>query len=320
MKNIMRAALAASTALLVAQAHAGVVINTPGGASVGVQDGGALGAAEPTGGPFTGIAFTGVGDGITPGCLCEGWGASGNGVYGQSGNANGGNVNITILPFVGVAGVSGVSTVQVGGGGPLVTQAYGLSASQYLVRDTVTLTNMTGALMTDVRYSRSMDWDIPPTTFREDVTIQRNGSTKLLYSNDNGFAAPNPLVNPAALRAGTTNTDFVDNGPADHGAFFTFGFGDLAIGASTTFDIFYGAAPSEALALGALGAVAAEVYSFGQQSGDPTGGTPATYIFGFAGVGGTAVTVPEPSGIALMLTAFGIAGAVGRKAQGRKQA
>lgn len=307
MKNIMRAALAASTAILVAQAHAGVVINTTGGASVGIQDGGALGFGG------VGIAFTGVGDGITPGCLCEGWGASGNGVYGQSGNANGGDVNITILPFA-----AGVSTVQVGGG-PLVTQAYGLSASQYLVRDTVTLTNNTGAVMTDVRYTRSMDWDIPPTVFREDVTIQRNGSTKLLFSNDNGFGFPNPLVNPAARMAGTTNTDFVDFGPSDHGAFFTFGFGSLAIGASTTFDIFYGAAPSEVAALGALGAVAAEVYSFGQQNGDPTGGTPATFIFGFAGVGGTPVSVPEPSGIALMLTAFGIAGVVGRKAQGRKQ-
>ena len=180
------------------------------------------------------------------------------------------------------------------------------------------LTYNTGALMTDVRYTRSMDWDIPPTTFAELVTIQRNGSTKLLYSNDNGFAAPNPLVNPGGTAA-TINADFVDNGPADHGAFFTFGFGDLAIGASTTFDIFYGAAPSQAAALAALGAVSAEVYSFGQQNGDPTGGTPATYIFGFAGVGGTVVgAVPEPSGVALMLTAFGIAGVVGRKARRRR--
>ena len=314
MNKLTRAALAAVTAILLAQAHAGVVITTSGGASVGIQDGGALGFGG------VGIGFAGVGDGITPGCLCEGWGASGNGVYGQSGNANNGDVNITILPFVGVAGVSGVSTVQIGGG-PLVTQAYGLSLSQYLVRDTVTLTNNTGALMTGVRYSRSMDWDIPPTTFREDVTIQRGGSTKLLFSNDNGFAAPNPLVNPATIMSGTTNTDFVDFGPADHGAFFTFGFGDLAIGASTTFDIFYGAAPSQAAALAALGAVSAEVYSFGQQNGDPTGGTPATYIFGFAGVGGTVVgAVPEPSGVALMLTAFGIAGVVGRKARRRTQA
>lgn len=314
MNKLTRAALAAATAILLAQAHAGVVINTAGGASVGIQDAGALGFGG------VGISFTGVGDGIIPGCLCEGWGASRSGVFGQSGNDNGGDVNITILPFVGVAGVSGVSTVQIGGG-PLVTQAYGLSLSQYLVRDRVTLTNNTLAPMIDVRYSRSMDWDIPPTTFREDVTIQRGGSTKLLFSNDNGFAAPNPLVNPAAIMGGTTNTDFVDFGPSDHGAFFTFGFGNLAIGASTTFDIFYGAAPSEAAALAALAAVSAEVYSFGQQNGDPTGGKPATYIFGFAGVGGTVVgAVPEPSGVALMLTAFGIAGVVGRKARRRTQA
>lgn len=310
MKTLIRAAFAATTVALASQAYAGIVITTPGGASVGVQDGGALGFGG------VGISFAGNGDGITPGCLCEGWGASGNGTYGQSGNDNGGNVNITILPFV--AGPnSGVSTVQVGGG-PLVEQAYGLSTSQYLVRDQVTLTNNTLATMTDVRYTRSMDWDIPPTTFRELVTLQRGGSTMLLYSSDNGFGAPNPLSNPGPINPGTENADFTDNGPTDHGAFFTFGFGDLAAGASTTFSIYYGAAPSEAAAFAALGTVGAEVYSFGQQAGDGAGGTPATYIFAFSGVGGTAVPpsgVPEPTSLALMLTAFGIAGAMTRKAR-----
>ena len=50
----------------------------------------------------------------------------------------------------------------------------------------------------------------------------------------------------------------------------------------------------------ALGTVGAEVYSLGQcHTGvvigcDATVGTPSTFIFGFAGVGGTALPPPDP--------------------------
>jgi type IV pilus assembly protein PilY1 len=185
-----------------------------------------------------------------------------------------------------------------------------------LFKNTVTLTNTGSTTMSDVRYSRAMDWDIPPTTFREYVTINRGSSSNLLFSNDNGFGTPNPMVNPDDLSAGTRNVSFVDSGPADHGAFFTFGFGALAAGESRTFNIYYGAAATESAALSALGTVGAEVFSLGQSgSGGQISGSPATYIFGFSGVGGAPVipSVPEPETYAMLLAGLGLLGAAARR-------
>ncbi len=54
----------------------------------------------------------------------------------------------------------------------------------------------------------------------------------------------------------------------------------------------------------------AELYSFGQQSGDPTGGTPATFIFAFKGVGGDIIVPPPgvPAPATLLLLGVGLAG------------
>lgn len=139
---------------------------------------------------------------------------------------------------------------------------------------------------------RAMDWDVPPTEFSEYVTIQGWPADKLISSSDDGFATGNPNV-PLTTLAGDAVLDgnFTDSGPADHGAAFDFSFGTVASGDAEDFTIFYGAAASEADAILALSDVGAEIYSLGQPSSvdGETLGVPNTFIFGFAGVGGTPI-------------------------------
>ena len=92
-----------------------------------------------------------------------------------------------------------------------------------------------------------MDWDVPPTEFNEYVTIKGTATTTFLeLSHDDGFATVRSArCPPARSIAGTTDVDFTDNGPNDHGAYFRFNFGTLADNAKREFDIFYGAAGTE---------------------------------------------------------------------------
>jgi hypothetical protein len=173
----------------------------------------------------------------------------------------------------------------------------------------VTIENIGASSVDDVRYRRVMDWDIPPTTFSEYVTIHVGTAANLIRATTDGFDSANPLSISAPNYGNPPTTlvpgdpDMIDNGVTDHGALFDFGFGSLAPTESKTFKIFYGATGTEAAALAALGAVGAEVYSFGQPShasGDPTHGIPNTFIFAFAGVGGTPVEAPEPATLLLL--------------------
>ena len=78
-----------------------------------------------------------------------------------------------------------------------VTQAYApaINAPGELFRDVVTINNSTGAEVTDVKYVRVMDWDVPPTEFNEYVTIKGTATTTLLeQSGDNGFNTANLLA------------------------------------------------------------------------------------------------------------------------------
>lgn len=305
-KKLLIASLALSSIFLASTANAGQVLTT-GDISIGVQDFGALGFSS------VGLSHLGT-DAITPGCLCEGWGASFGSTAGWSANANGGDNNVSLVNFTSTSS-SATSIVSVANA-LQVTQAYAASASSSLFVDKVTLTNTTSASISDVRYSRSMDWDVPPTPFSEFVTINRGTSTALLFSNDNGFATPNPLSNPGELSSGTTNVNFADSGPNDHGAYFTFSFGALAAGESKTFNIFYGAADNESNAFSALSKVGAEVYSLGQSNtaGGPSAGTPSTFIFAFSGVGGTPVSpVPEPETYAMFLAGLSLVGFAARR-------
>jgi type IV pilus assembly protein PilY1 len=267
----------------------------------------------PTNSGAIGLYFaTTDGESTAPGCLCEGWGVGVNGTTVGYANVDAGGVsNLTVDSFVTTASTAN-SLVHLTSL-PLVTvrHEFGPSSSSSLMQVVVTITNGTAGTLTNVRYDRTMDWDIPPTTFDEFVTIQGWPATNLVATSNNGFATPNPYTPDLGLIGGAgavLNGNFTDAGSADHGARFIFGFGSLAPGATQTFTIFYGAATTESGALAALGAVGAEVYSFGQPNGGQTSGAPNTFIFAFKGVGGTPVppTVPEPSSI--LLLGSGLAG------------
>jgi type IV pilus assembly protein PilY1 len=295
--------------------------------ALGINDEGHLNVIDPSGAfdpgnasGFTGIAAVGIGDATSPGCLCEGWGVSGTvgGGGSVSGFANestdGGAVNLTLDSFVTDAGAGtgsfATSSVHLTDTpGLLVEHAYGGSAAApgTLFETVVTITNTTGSVITDLRYVRVMDWDVPPTEFSEFVTIGGTATTAFLEtSHDGGFSTANPLGADVAVDLATVDTDFTDDGPADHGAYFRFNFGDLGIGETRAFSIYYGAAPTEAAAIAALAAESIELFSFGQNSGTDgaTIGSPATFIFGFASVGGTPVVppsaVPEPTTLGML--------------------
>jgi type IV pilus assembly protein PilY1 len=311
------------------QAASAVITNGP--VSLGILDTGNLGAGASASisGSGTGLVLAGVGDAISPGCFCEGWGVAGNGISGYADVSIDGVANLTAEPFVSTP-TTAISTTHLTSLPDLqVTQSYAPSAGAptALYEDQVTVKNNSDKTITDIRYRRVMDWDIPPTVFHEFVTIGGLPAADLLYSSDNGFETANPLGSRSALDPTTVNTNFVDNGPADHGSLFDFGFGNLAAGASQTFSIFYGATYNEPDAYTALSNVGAEVYALGQSSGrDPvTGvpnwisGSPGTYIFGFKGVGGTPISpshAPEPSSMALL--GLGLAG-IAAKRRTRKQ-
>jgi type IV pilus assembly protein PilY1 len=295
--------------LSAAMAFAQAVITLPGGqVSLGIAARGQLGAgslpsgSNSAGDPF-GIYLVGPRlDAIAPGCFCEGWGASANGIAGHATNDNGDNAAILPVSFSSTAS-SATAVTRLSGTTLQITQAYGPAASSgaaagVLFVNNVTLTNTGATALTDVRYSRSMDWDIPPTEFSEFVTIQGWPAAALLFSNDNGFAPANPLVNPAANMSGTTSVNFIKRGPDDHGAFFTFGFGTINPGESKTFRMYYGAGVNEGEVLAALSAAAVEVFSLGYSglSGAANPNSPV-WIFGFAGVGGTPAGPGTPTAI-----------------------
>jgi hypothetical protein len=154
--------------------------------------------------------------------------------------------------------------------------------TQFLYEFEVTIQNISSQ-PTDIRYRRTIDWDIDPDPFTEYVTLDAFGGQPvpaLAFSSNDGFAHPDPLTGP------TDDGEvgfFVDAGPYDHGALFDFDFGSLAPGASRTFYLYYGAAPSRGDALTALGIVDAHLYSFGQTYNPDlsVNNSATTFIFAF---------------------------------------
>jgi type IV pilus assembly protein PilY1 len=329
--------------MLATTASATIIVDGP--VTLGVNDEGHLNF--PPGGPFTGLALAGVGDAINPGCQCEGWGITFDDAASltHTGTASVDNFpgisNLTTGAPTSVTGSTFTSNVTITSA-PYVTVSHAFAPSAgapgRLFEAVVTITNTHATdSITGVTYRRAMDWDIPPDPFSEFITIGGWPATNLIASSDNGFASVDPNDPQGFINPLSVNTNITDSGggvpgappTADNGSVFDFLFGTIGPGESFSFSIFYGATAedpatgltAEANAIDALSDVAAEVFALGQTHdalGFPSpGGGPGTFIFGFKGVGGTPVGVPEPASIAVW-SVLGLAcafGAYRRKAR-----
>lgn len=222
-------------------------------------------------------------EGLSHGCFCEGWGVA-DVTTNTSGWANedwGGTGGLELIEFDKIFDTA-VSRVRVSDKLEVTHEVRPATGTQFLYEFEVTIQNISSQ-PADIRYRRTIDWDIDPDPFTEYVTLDAFGGQPvpaLAFSSNDGFANPDPLAGP------TDDGEvgfFVDAGPYDHGALFDFDFGSLAPGASRTFYLYYGAAPSRGDALSALGIVDAHLYSFGQTyNPDMTVDNSATtFIFAF---------------------------------------
>jgi hypothetical protein len=316
---------ATAAALLGLAAPASAVTINNGTVTLGVNPQGDLNDLTAN----IGVTFNATGnDGTVSGCPCEGWGAGGvgPGVGGGAGapfqgraNESDGNDGYRQVSFVN-SPTSAVSIVDIldANGTPALRlrQDYHPSPSTpNLFELTTTIQNVSTIPISDVRYERIMDWDIEPTPTNEFVTIQRGSPppSTLFYSDDNGFSDNYPFTFAAdgdgPLDDTTVNANYVDKGPSDHGARFTFKFGTLGLGETRQFFQYYGAAGTEAAANAAVSAAALELFSYGQPNlqnttdstpcsapisacAGPGKGQPNTFIWGFRAVGGRPIIPP----------------------------
>ncbi|QQP96636.1 hypothetical protein [Lysobacter enzymogenes] len=202
------------------------------------------------------------GEASAPGAPCEGWGvANADSAAPITAYASrcGSSANVVAAPLtLPTSGPMDRATSSVTVGSTFrVVHRFTPSTTPFLYRVDVAIQNIGRTTVKDLRYTRGIDYDVPPMTFSEYITLA--GSSPLLVGwNNNGFTSLDPLaVHP-------TTGAMTDNGPGDLGSHMDFRLGSLAPGATRTLVTYYGAAPTEKQALNALATVGAGLYSLGQ--------------------------------------------------------
>ena len=282
--------------------------------------------------PDTGIAYkfdgslsqgdkSGWQDATTPGCLCEGWGAGfvdrvGRQSHGRANESKGGVQNIEVKSFVSdETSITSTVWIKDSVGQPVleVTHRFGPAAKVpgALFQALVTMTNISGDSLQDVRYNRTMDWDVPPTEFNEYVTIKGAAASaaspntpKILYSGDNGFMTPDPFSSSGSYGS-YRNKDVDRGGPTDHGFTATFKLGELLCGEAHTFMIYYGAAADRPTMEAAFVTEDVPLYSIGESANRDRYGrgvdpSDVSYGFGFKGLSGSAIAPSLPTKTAIL--------------------
>jgi hypothetical protein len=156
--------------------------------------------------------------------------------------------------------------------------------------------NTTAGTLADVRYGRTLDWDVDPGYFGNNYTTVYGGTPtgpggKVLHTSTNPFAVPDPMV----FRSQEADTNVVDT-IGDKGGYFVFGFGPLGAGEVASFTTYIGADATVGGLLGALGSVGVEAYSYTTDQFKRH-----SYGYGFVGLGlPPSLGVPEPGTLALL--------------------
>ena len=293
--NTLKLAAAALLSAGSLSAIAAPAILDTGSVRMGVFDNGRLGAS--------GVGFDSAaagGDAIIRGCLCEGWGAAAGGVSGYNyGDPTAISVGITsALLTTTVATGPGLSaqSVVVLANGLTVTHTYSYAAGGTLFRVDVKMENTTAGTLTDVRYGRTLDWDVAPGFFSNNYTTVYGGTPtgpggKVLHTSTDPFAVPDPM----AFRTQDKDTNVVDTN-GDKGGYFVFGFGPLLAGEAASFTTYIGADRTVGGLLAALSSVGVEAYSYTTDSAKLH-----AYGYGFVGLGlPPSLGVPEPGTLALL--------------------
>jgi hypothetical protein len=243
-------------------------------------------------------------DYILPGIPRDSWGitSSAGSAYADYQSSGTAGILRTVITFA----TNSATAVSQLTSGLILTQVYNFFAPNILsIQETVT--NATIAQVDGIIFRRNVDFDIPPSTFDENVFGVLGSNASVVGNSYNGFESANPAL------AFTSPCGASCNRTGDLGAGIDFGVGSLGAGQSATFAFYYGInQPGQNLTqLFTQAEGLGLTYLIGAQSLEngtfPALGAGSAFL-GVSSAGTIAGAVPEPSTWAMMLFGFGLIG------------